>query len=429
MPRRTTTLGTPAAPSWSAEWLVRVESEEKTLRRRICGAMTQAATPCTLGANHPSGRCRYHGGVIAVGPPSDNQNARIHGLYARRLQRCGPHCPLWKSCAFSGDDVMNLPEKQRPICAYERDEYAALMRFYFKAEEIEDQDLTTESTESTERGTPVDPTDPTDPAAPIDPVPRREIASRWDEDEDEEESGEYVDPALELRFPGEGEECPEPFLLHQLVLLTVMQTRAAAVLSAGTLTDAVEVDSPGYKMKTAKPGAALEAFIRIAREWRALRGMIDTKKLVPKPRQLGLASQMAPLIRQAQGCLEEALVDVPSQDISKYIPAWAKEDDGAAGEASSEAVNSEVASGEVKNNEIDAGSGGAADSDGETVNGEPDASSSDVAAPVAESEPLSREELARQRAALRPPPVLGRDRRSRSFRSPIDGYLFGDRGG
>lgn len=274
MPQRTTTLGSPAAPSWSADWLARVESEEKSLRRRICGAMTQAATPCTLGSNHPSGRCRYHGGVLTVGPPYDNQNARIHGLYARRLQRCGPHCPLWKSCAYAGDDVFHLPEKQRPVCAYERDEYAALVKHYFN-EEVE---------------------------PPVD---------QFDEEEDRNvETSEAVTSRRTAWDSPAQSESPEPFLLHQLVLLTIMQTRAAAALSEVALTTTVEVDSPNYKMKTAKPAAALEAFIRIAREYRALRVAIDTKKLMPKPASQGLGSRLRSLMLRGRKALEESIVDL-----------------------------------------------------------------------------------------------------------------------
>lgn len=311
MPQRTTTLGTPAAPSWSAEWLARVESEEKALRRRICGAMTQAATPCTLGSNHPSGRCRYHGGVLTVGPPTDNQNARIHGLYARRLQRCGPHCPLWKSCAFAGDDVFHLPEKQRPICAYERDEYHALVKHYFN-EDVE-------------------------PAS-----------DQFDNDE-EDRNCETSDTAARRRASWDATtkpECPEPFLLHQLVLLTIMQTRAAAALSETALTTTVEVDSPNYKMKTVKPAAALEAFIRIAREYRALRATIDTKKLMPKPASMGLGSRLRSLMLLTRKAVEESIVDLDAVDAGENTKSLTTEDT-----ESTEITEEEVATENTKNTE------------------------------------------------------------------------------
>ena len=264
MARRATALGTLAAPGWSRDWLARVDKDELALGRRICGAMSPNMTPCTLVSDHRSGRCRYHGGVPDVGPPNDNENARVHGLYSRRLQRCGTHCPLWESCAFSGEDVLALPVKQRPHCAYEREEYAALIRHYFKEE--------------------LDP--------PEDGF----------DDEDDCRSSRRYSPSFKM-------ECPEPFLMHQLIMLTIMTTRAAAVLSHGALTDAVEVASANYNMKSAKPGAALEAFIRIMREYRGLRSVIDTKKLVPPPQMLGIGSRMKPLLKKAEGAIEEALVE------------------------------------------------------------------------------------------------------------------------
>lgn len=284
MPRRTTTLGTPAAPSWSAEWFARVEAEEQTLNRRICGAATPNMTPCTLASDHPSGRCRYHGGVPNVGPPHENENARIHGLYARRLQRCGPHCPLWDSCPFAGGDVLELPPKQRPICAYERDEYAALVKHYFK--------------------------DDLEP--PVD-----------DDDGDGDESTPYRSVWDRMS----SSECPEPFLMHQVVLLTIMQTRAAAALSLRTLTDTVEVDSPGYKMKTARPDAALEAFIRIAREYRALRAVIDTKKLIPAPKAMGIGSRLKPLMLRGRQALENSIVDLDAPENDNASGRQGKPDD------------------------------------------------------------------------------------------------------
>lgn len=199
MPRRSTTLGTPAAPGWTAEWFARVETEEAALGRRICGALTLGMRPCKLASDHPSGRCRYHGGVPDVGPPTGNENARIHGLYARRLQRCGPQCPLWNSCAFAGKDVAGLDPKDRPICAYERDEYAALVKHYFKEDLDPPEEVEGEIEEETESN--VD-----DPR--IAALLRRAALNKRSES-----------------------ECPEPFLLHQLVLLTILQTRAAAVLS------------------------------------------------------------------------------------------------------------------------------------------------------------------------------------------------------
>ena len=422
MARRMTALGTPASPTWSGEWFARVELEEGRLGRRICGAVTMGAGPCLLGSDHPSGRCRYHGGVVSVGPPCANQNARIHGLYARRLQHCSSHCPLWKSCPFAGEDVMKLPEPQRPICAYERDEYAALMRFYFKAEDVSEDVRELGSEEARE--------------SEIAIKRGREVGEDKHEYEDAVDGN--VDPVLGLRFPREAGESPDPFLLHQLVLLTVMQTRAAAVLSAGTLTDAVEVDSPGYKMKTAKAGAALEAFIRIAREWRALRAMIDTKKLMPKPESMGIGSRLRSLMLLTRKAVQESIEDLDAKKDSEEVRELGSEEAKGEGVASSEVANSEVVNGEVVssecgNGEFDACNAGVAESVGEVVHGEPDVASGDAASgelagPGAESEPVSQEESARP-AAVRPPPLLWSDVEARRSRSRFDDFLFIDRGG
>jgi len=53
-----TTLGTPAAHSWDDAWLDVVNAAESRLGRRICGARFIDGTPCELGFNHPTGRCR-----------------------------------------------------------------------------------------------------------------------------------------------------------------------------------------------------------------------------------------------------------------------------------------------------------------------------------------------------------------------------------
>ena len=366
--------------------------------------------PLQMASDHPSGRCRYHGGVSDVGPPSGNENARIHGLYARRLQRCGPQCPLWNSCAYAGKDVAGLDPKDRPICAYERDEYAALVKHYFMEELDPPKDAEDEIEEETENN--VD-----DPR--IAALLRRAALNK-----------------------GSESECPEPFLLHQLVLLTILQTRAAAVLSEVTLTEAVEVDTPGYKMKTAKPGAVLEAFLRIAREYRALHAAIDTKKLIPKPKSMGLGSRLAPLMLKARGILKECIVDLDSPEYQKEnadrteagaanteenpetgngAPDIGNDARGAAGEASGDVVNGEAANREV--------AAGEADRVGEIADGESDVASGEITGTVSEPGSLGREEPARP-PAVRPPPLLWSDveaRRSRS-RSPNHDYLSGDRG-
>jgi hypothetical protein len=65
----TTKLGTPASPQWDPQWLARIDTVEKQLGNRICGAHTPAIAPCKPTSNHPNGRCRYHGGHSLIGPP------------------------------------------------------------------------------------------------------------------------------------------------------------------------------------------------------------------------------------------------------------------------------------------------------------------------------------------------------------------------
>ena len=416
--RRITTLGTPAAPGWSAGWLARVEAEETSIGRRICGAVTPNMTPCTLTSDHPSGRCRYHGGVPNVGPPHKNENARIHGLYARRLQRCGPHCPLWSSCAFSGDDVRDLPPQQRPICAYERDEYAALVKHYFK-----------------------DDLDP--PANEYD-----------DEKENENEDGQHTKPRRSVWNSPSQSECPEPFLLHQLVLLTIMQTRAAAVLSQQALTDAVEVDSPGYKTNSVKSSAALEAFIRIAREYRALRAVIDTKKLVPAPQPMGIGSRLRPLMLRGRAALKESIVDWDAVGSSGKSADQTTEGtqslERECGNPPMNAMNKETIPSDVASNQdCEVGktnpTSESADEEknqqvGQTVSGSDEAGKRD--GEVAKSEIATSHDgavprqtvengvrMARGDAGLPRPAALGRPPNRGVPRSPIDTFALRDRGG
>ncbi len=104
-PEQTTKRGTPLSPKWDQEWITQDELVENQLGRRICGAHSPAWTPCTLGSDHVNGRCRYHGGHSGIGAPLGNRNAMIHGLYSRRLQQCGSHCPLWQTCPLPSKDV------------------------------------------------------------------------------------------------------------------------------------------------------------------------------------------------------------------------------------------------------------------------------------------------------------------------------------
>jgi hypothetical protein len=124
---RRTRQGSPCAQSWDEDWVGVVEKAERVRGRRICGARTLAGTPCTLEPNHANGRCRFHGGFDLTGAPAGNRNALVHGLYARRLQVCGPHCPMWDGCPCAEDAVAKLPKPERPVCPYEQSEYNAVV--------------------------------------------------------------------------------------------------------------------------------------------------------------------------------------------------------------------------------------------------------------------------------------------------------------
>ncbi|MBI5095676.1 MAG: hypothetical protein HZB26_24975, partial [Candidatus Hydrogenedentes bacterium] len=122
-PTHRTAAGTPCAGSWTKSWIARVTQTETRLQRRICGARLPDGSPCELESHHESGRCRMHGGFNLTGAPPGNSNAAIHGLYARRLKTCGPHCPMWNECPCAGADVAALEPVKRPICPYEQAEY------------------------------------------------------------------------------------------------------------------------------------------------------------------------------------------------------------------------------------------------------------------------------------------------------------------
>jgi len=234
----TTSRGTPWANTWDAKWAQRVEAAESAEGTRVCGARTLTADPCTLQSDHPTGRCRYHGGTDTIGAPEGNQHARTHGLYARRLQRCGTHCPVWEHCPLADDDVLALEPKQRPVCAYEAEEY--------------------------------------------------------------EQTLEHMETSTR---PGASR--------HNLALLQVMLSRAAAALSVTALTDTVKSESENYQLHTTKQHPALQAFLRIARELRAAQTQHsrnhDQEANTQNEPASNLADRATPLLEKTGGILEEAV--------------------------------------------------------------------------------------------------------------------------
>ena len=210
--KRTQSYDSPCAPSWTDDWIDRVDDAERGLGRQICGARTHAGTPCTLKPNHPNGRCKFHGGFDCTGAQPGNRNAVIHGLYARGIQRCGQHCSLWDHCPLVDDDLKAIPKNNRPQCPYETTQFQIAL---------------TDAEQRLHR----------------------------------------------FRAP----DGLEHHIAHQVALLQVMVTRAAAALSVAPLIQHTHVKSGDYTLDTAKPAAALTAFSRLSSEYRRYLAL-----LVPK---------------------------------------------------------------------------------------------------------------------------------------------------
>ncbi len=214
-PPRTTTRGTPCPASWNDAWVVQVEAREQAHARRICGARTIGGTPCPLLSDHPSGRCRHHGGFALTGAPADNRNAVVHGLYSRRLMICGTHCPAWQSCPMGGGApdhgraLSQLALAERPQCTFELTEYNAV----------------------------------------VTDAMHRACAN--------------PDNAFGLH------------LAHQIALLTVMVSRAARALAIKPFTEKMEQSAEDYYMSVDKPSASLVAFEKLSRELRRWIAMLD----------------------------------------------------------------------------------------------------------------------------------------------------------
>ncbi len=214
--RKHTALGTPCAGSWDEAWIARVEAVEEELGRRVCGARTMSGTPCTLTSDHPSGRCRFHGGFALTGAPKGNRNAVLHGLYSRRLQVCGKHCPLWRTCPLWGDDVAELAQPKdgrRPVvytCPYEQAEY-----------------------------------------------------------------DEVVADGMARYGQASAPDAMDRYLVHTLALLQVMMSRGARALTQQKLIDLTSAFSSTYTCERYRVHPYLEAFLRIAGEYRRFRRMLD----------------------------------------------------------------------------------------------------------------------------------------------------------
>lgn len=314
----TTTLGTPISPQWTRAWVGKVESVEKQMGRRICGAHSPAWTPCRLGSTHRNGRCRFHGGAEGIGAPNGNRNALIHGLYSRRLQRCGMQCPVWKWCPMAGKDVLALDPKERPACVYEREEYDALTSSlgkgpagrYEGVSKKKPKDLTVSSIFGNASGI-------TDTQSP----------SPGGSGEERAKACEPPSPPPGLPHQGEGNEsrndaesAATPLLHHNIAMYQVMLTRAGAALSVARFVDEARAEGERYSMTSTRVAALLEAHMRIGRElrqWikllandgvRFALGLGPSKPEDPEPEEVqSLPMLMMPILKKAEGVLEASL--------------------------------------------------------------------------------------------------------------------------
>lgn len=235
-----TRRGTPYSKKWDAAWREKLDALENKLDRPCCGAHAPDGMPCELGSSHKNGRCRFHGGVDDIGAPVGNSNARIHGLYARRLQQCGDHCPMWETCPLAGPDVMKVAAQKRPICAYEKEEFEVLYQLDQKSK------------------------------------PNDRILDGYYRDLDPHPHQSHV-----------------VSLQENLSIMQIMITRAANAVRAVGATQDLRVTSDNYNLTTHKTSAALQAFQILTREYRCtlntLHRIVDRLNLPrtyhePKPR-------------------------------------------------------------------------------------------------------------------------------------------------
>ncbi len=268
-PKQTTKRGTPLSPKWDQDWITQVENEEHQLNRRICGAHAPDHAPCQLTSTHKNGRCRYHGGLDGIGAPLGNRNAIIHGLYSRRLQQCGDHCALWKTCPMPSKDIQALPPKKRPHCVYEREEYD---RIHAALDTQPRQGATA-------------------------PCPHSQIRTSAQDD------------------PPEPESAGDILLHHNIATFQVMLTRAQAALGWHTYTEETRADGKNYTMRSSKISALLQAEKAIARELRqwlrllandALCLALNITKTEPE-QSVGLAELLEPILMKSEGVMEDAI--------------------------------------------------------------------------------------------------------------------------
>ena len=356
-PRRTD-LGSPCSPAWDAAWVGVVNAAEQELGRRICGARTMAGTPCTLEPNHENGRCRFHGGFDLTGAPKGNRNAVLHGLYSRRLQVCGSHCPQWTTCPLSGEDVERLArthQRQRvsktmiryhgtpedpcdivipmsemgKVSFHGPDYYSGGPSRQGRGPEGEaregearEGEAPSEPAHAPGRGSDGASPSPPGPGSPealpgssgdgpslssdaslasLPPTPdasaRPEALRKLGKTPVlmtcPYEQAEYNAVFNDALARAEQKPVPDPLDVHQahtLALMQVMMSRAAAALRAARLVEAIHATGKNYRMESPRVSPYLDAFTRMAREYRAFRKLLD-----PAPRAARDAAESSPV--------------------------------------------------------------------------------------------------------------------------------------
>ena len=343
MATMTTDRGATCAPSWTPEWIERVKQVESEVGRPICGAHLPDNTPCTRTSDHPSGRCTHHGGHHLSGGPEGHRNAIIHGLYSRRLLICGDHCPRWFSCPYASADLLEIPLKNRPNCVYEQVEYDTLTGYTSP-----DAPGTVPSGRGPEptRDCPLPQEPDGEPVADRDCPPPQEpfsetsgcVATR--DNYNQTTHGATPLPAAAggapLGTPAGGAEGGRrragAGFEDYVALLHVMVGRAAASLSLYPLIKTKYDDNTLSTVPEYRPSAHLQAFLHLSREYRlAIRelthihghghGGAPRPSKPPKPpdppRPLGLPDIMKPIMKKAEGVIEEAIAYKQREDALK----------------------------------------------------------------------------------------------------------------
>jgi len=221
-----TKMGTPCSPQWCEDWIDAVNDVEQEVGHQCCGARIKQIIPCEMRPSSPNGRCRFHGGAMNSGAQKGNTNARIHGLYARRLQQCGGHCPHWNTCPMVDDEVKNIPDNKRPPCAYEVQELDMLRSLDDAAHH---------------------------PHIPLEDRPLKDLKKE--------------------RYPVHAQLVS---LRENLHMLQIMITRTANAVSITSLTTQTVQQTDTYYASHEKPSALLQAHQMLTREHRRYMALYNT---------------------------------------------------------------------------------------------------------------------------------------------------------